>query len=1033
MAASLIPIIIVVALTTFAFSCSSCYGDVSRKELRSGSSKNNRGNEVNPQTMNTNSVESIRVHPSRVVPLSWRPRSDLQILSCRVFLYKGFFTDDECDFLISWAQSSKDNVGKADDSGQFQNNSQSLVNLHSNMLAMIDDRISAWTLLPKENSEPLQVMHYGAEEAKHNFDYFGNKSTAVLSGHLMATLVIYLSDVTRGGEILFPASEINGQKWSDCIKTSSVLRPVKGNAVLFFSVHLNASLDTSSSHARCPIREGEMWFATKFFYGRPMEGIRKVLSEYDGGECSDEDDNCPRWAALGECQRNSVFMIESGRGWREWGGWSGSGGVVVAVVVAVGRKRTRGPESLNMRLTLEGVPFVLLQTLLEGLHAASAMDATPTRTFAEAEHKVRVIAKVRGLTDLDSAPAVPWFSLRDPSGDASKTVTIAFGDQSLPSSSRKECCVVDSCYLADQGSRVIFSREVEPLIPGLFDARDVTVIACGARGSGKSYLFKGTDDAPGLAPLTMAQILSLAESKDKLVAVSLYEIDQDHVYDVLHPQRHKVVPCKDAKGNIQLKGLSQVTVTSLPEFLKLYCAEQSSSKATPKVANPLRHRTHKGLIVHVLSRGQQSDVRMGKMHFVDLAGYEDVRRKSGDELNLAESTKINKSIYALHNVVHSLSTNEPHIPYRESKLTHLLEDSLKGRSKILMITCMNPFFCQDSIYMMSLASRSCGNSGCIVPSSTKRTGTSARPILLHSSRRGRITGSASNTMNTMSRTFQSKKKPSDSVLKARKLFDETNGLRTEKASAAKVCAVDRSSLEEETSSFCAPNDELKMECNISTHHTREVSSLAVSNAQETLMHCQDSLGEDSHVEVVPRDSDFINIQVMSPDGKVDKENNNSLVNENGSPPISARLQELSNNLKMLLHSSKPAGAELTPKLGTSYGDTSTALLEPKTPDATISLKEGEFSAFHSPWTTFNINSSQVKNTIVKEYLRFLNTATKEELKKLKGIGEKRATYILQLREASSERFKDLDDLKDIGLSAKQIKGMIHKEVGGLFD
>ena len=69
-----------------------------------------------------------------------------------------------------------------------------------------------------------------------------------------------------------------------------------------------------------------------------------------------------------------------------------------------------------------------------------------------------------------------------------------------------------------------------------------------------------------------------------------------------------------------------------------------------------------------------------------LSAYEDARRKRVDGLNLVECTKINKPIYAIHNVVYSLNANESHIPYRESKLTYMLKDSLGGMSRILMIT-----------------------------------------------------------------------------------------------------------------------------------------------------------------------------------------------------------------------------------------------------------------------------------------------------------------------------------------------------------
>lgn len=71
-----------------------------------------------------------------------------------------------------------------------------------------------------------------------------------------------------------------------------------------------------------------------------------------------------------------------------------------------------------------------------------------------------------------------------------------------------------------------------------------------------------------------------------------------------------------------------------------------------------------------------------------LTGYEDARRKSSDGLNIIETCKLNKSIYALLNVVHALSANESHVPFRESKLTRILQDSLGGDSRVLMVTCL---------------------------------------------------------------------------------------------------------------------------------------------------------------------------------------------------------------------------------------------------------------------------------------------------------------------------------------------------------
>ncbi|XP_052180555.1 probable prolyl 4-hydroxylase 12 [Diospyros lotus] len=254
-----------------------------------------------------------KVDPSQVIELSWQPR---------VFLYRGFLSEEECDRLISWATSKENTMGNIsgsgkDDTSKMVKTSGISLTMDDDMVARIEEKISAWTFLPTENSKPLQVLHVGPEDAKQNYDYVGNKSSLALNEPLMATIVFYLSNVSQGGQILFPesrteSSDLKNKIWSDCRKSSHVpsLRPTKGNALLFFNSHLNASLDRSSSHARCPVLEGEMWWATKVFHVRSITGER-VLLQLEDSDCTDEDENCSRWAAVGECQKNPVFMIGS--------------------------------------------------------------------------------------------------------------------------------------------------------------------------------------------------------------------------------------------------------------------------------------------------------------------------------------------------------------------------------------------------------------------------------------------------------------------------------------------------------------------------------------------------------------------------------------------------------------------------------------------------------------------------------------------------------------------------------------------------
>ncbi|KAH0978919.1 hypothetical protein GBA52_006096 [Prunus armeniaca] len=296
--ASLVSIFLLLALTSF-FSSSSA--EVSRKELRS--------EEANKETFIHfgHSVHSNRIDPSRAVQLSWRPR---------VFLYQGFLSDEECDHLVSLAHGGEENsLTEYDDLGntntiRLRKSLQIPLNMEDEIVSRIEERISAWTFLPKENSRALQVSRNGVEEAEKNLNFFGNKSTLEQSEPLIATVILYISNVTRGGEILFPESELRSEVWSDCGKSSSILKPTKGNAILFFTLRPNASPDKSSPHSRCPVLEGEMWCATKFIYAKAIGG-EKVSPDSESSECTDEDDNCPNWASIGECQRNPVFMVGS--------------------------------------------------------------------------------------------------------------------------------------------------------------------------------------------------------------------------------------------------------------------------------------------------------------------------------------------------------------------------------------------------------------------------------------------------------------------------------------------------------------------------------------------------------------------------------------------------------------------------------------------------------------------------------------------------------------------------------------------------
>lgn len=266
--------------------------ETSRKELRT---KDATQDTVIQQA---SPIQSNKVNPTRSVQLSSQPR---------VFLYKGFLSDEECDHLIVLGHGKEENFVSYIDNMQ-----------KDEIISRIEERISAWTFLPRENSHPMNIMNFGPEDNKQKYDFFGNQSKLLPTEQIMATVIFYLSNVSQGGQILFPESDdsqsvnshVRKMIWSDCTKSSNAMRPTKGNAILFFNLHLSASPDRTSSHSRCPVLEGEMWCAAKFFSIKAVAPL-KVNLQVDDSECTDEDESCPKWAEIGECQRNPVFMIGS--------------------------------------------------------------------------------------------------------------------------------------------------------------------------------------------------------------------------------------------------------------------------------------------------------------------------------------------------------------------------------------------------------------------------------------------------------------------------------------------------------------------------------------------------------------------------------------------------------------------------------------------------------------------------------------------------------------------------------------------------
>ncbi|KAL6970339.1 putative prolyl 4-hydroxylase 4 [Sarracenia purpurea var. burkii] len=257
------------------------------------------------------SSSSSVINPSKAKQVSWKPRA---------FVYEGFLTDEECSHLVSLAKAElkrsavADNVSGKSKLSEVRTSSGMFISKGKDpIVSGIEDKIAMWTFLPKENGEDLQVLRYEhGQKYDPHYDYFADKVNIARGGHRIATVLMYLSDVAKGGETVFPSAEesprhrssTSNDDLSECAKKGIAVKPRKGDALLFFSLHPSAIPDPSSLHGGCPVIEGEKWSATKWIH---VDSFDKVVGT--GGNCTDANENCERWAALGECTKNPEYMV----------------------------------------------------------------------------------------------------------------------------------------------------------------------------------------------------------------------------------------------------------------------------------------------------------------------------------------------------------------------------------------------------------------------------------------------------------------------------------------------------------------------------------------------------------------------------------------------------------------------------------------------------------------------------------------------------------------------------------------------------
>lgn len=227
-----------------------------------------------------------------------------------------------------------------------------------------------------------------------------------------------------------------------------------------------------------------------------------------------------------------------------------------------------------------------------------------------------------------------------------------------------------------------------------------TVFAYGQTGAGKSYTMMGSDiddpETKGIIPRIVEQIFaSILASPGNIeytVRVSYMEIYMERIRDLLQPQNDNLPVHEEKSRGVYVKGLLEIYVSSVQEVYEVMRRGGTARAVAATNMNQESSRSHSIFVVTITQKNVETgSAKSGQLFLVDLAGSEKVGKTGASGQTLEEAKKINKSLSALGMVINSLTDGKStHIPYRDSKLTRILQESLGGNSRTTLIINCSP-------------------------------------------------------------------------------------------------------------------------------------------------------------------------------------------------------------------------------------------------------------------------------------------------------------------------------------------------------
>ncbi|XP_077982296.1 kinesin-like protein KIFC3 [Glandiceps talaboti] len=254
---------------------------------------------------------------------------------------------------------------------------------------------------------------------------------------------------------------------------------------------------------------------------------------------------------------------------------------------------------------------------------------------------------------------------------------------------------VDKVFAPASTQEMVFD-EVKHLVVSCVDGYNVCIFAYGQTGSGKTYTMEGPPGDRGINQRALQLLFAEKEEReqdwDYIITVSMMEIYNEMLRDLLSGDpTYKMDIKMNHDGGLYVPGLKYLTVETVDEVNQVLELAKINRATASTNMNEHSSRSHAMLCITVTGTNKTTGSRaVGRLNLVDLAGSERVSKSGADGARLKEAQNINKSLSALGDVIHALRNKQGHIPYRNSKLTYLLQDSLGGDSKTLMVVQVAP-------------------------------------------------------------------------------------------------------------------------------------------------------------------------------------------------------------------------------------------------------------------------------------------------------------------------------------------------------